>query len=142
MALLAYALHVILRLFELFSTKKKIDGTIHHVKDGWCQDFRQLVRLLSCSGNKEMSTGSQLTSPFDSDHQSNGVPTITVSFSTSIHLLGNPSRADPKAYLLEPVKLTLSIKQHTDNMAFCRMGSISAYLLEFLDQSQQYRGSS
>lgn len=69
----------------------KIDGTIHHAKDGWWQDFRQLVGLLSHSGNEEMNTGVQLTSPFYSDHQSNGVPTITVSFSTSIHLLGNPS---------------------------------------------------
>lgn len=66
-------------------------------------------------------------------------PTVMVSLSTSINLLGNPSRADPKAYLLvilDPAKLTLSIKHHKDNMAFCKMGSISAYLLEFLGHSQ------
>lgn len=98
MALLAYALHVILRLFELFSTKK-LDGTVHHVEDSWWQDFRQLVILHSHSGNKEMNTGAQLTSPFYSDHQM-VPPTVSVSLSTSINLLGNPSQADPKAYLL------------------------------------------
>lgn len=75
---------------------------------------------------KVMNTSVQLTAPFHSAHRMVS-PAVMASLSTSIKLIGNPLQAYPEAYLLRDsrFKLTPSIKHHTDNMVFCKMGSIS-----------------